>query len=632
MSPLGYNGTIAHVDLGSGMTRIETPDEIFWRRYAGSGLLGTYLLLRDTPPGVDPLSGENLLVLASSVMTGHPFVGLARFTVTAKSPLSGGIGEARCEGRFGIALKGSGVDALALHGASARPCVVIVERGQVRLDDATDLWGLTVNETVDQLERRYGAGIATAVAGPAAEQGVRFASIVTERTHQAARTGLGAVMGAKRVKAVVIAGDDHPPVADLATCQRLTEEDRRRVPINPLTRWQYEPPGFSAWIHTHGTDTALCTRNYRDSVFEAAAAYDPAAFMARFAGEQLCPGCPNNCMKRFTLPDRPGLDPRAGAIHQEITGAMGSNLGLADVDTIFAANMLCNDLGLDPNALGFTLSMAMECVERGILDEDTVGLPLRFGASDAVLEMTRRVAQREGFGDVLAEGAKRAAATIGSGAERYAMHVKGIEMVPFEPRTQIMLALGYATAAVGPRYEICEHDWDYDVNVGWPHAMDNSRALGILERIPMGELSERKVRYYRVLNTVWSAADALGICLFAAAPTRALTLEEMAQLLAAVTGWETSSYELMAFGERRNQLMRLYNVREGLTAADDTLPDRFFEDPIPDGAWTGVTLDRAEFQRLIQTYYRLMGWDALGLPTREALIASDAQDSLGLAG
>ena len=240
-----------------------------------------------------------------------------------------------------------------------------------------------------------------------------------------------------------------------------------------------------------------------------------------------------------------------------------------------------------------------------------MGLPLRFGASDAVLEMTRRVAQREGFGDVLAEGAKRAAATIGSGAERYAMHVKGIEMVPFEPRTQTMLALGYATAAVGPRYEICEHDWDYDVNVGWPHAMDNSRALGILERIPMGELSERKVRYYRVLNTVWSAADALGICLFAAAPTRALTLEEMAQLLAAVTGWETSSYELMAFGERRNQLMRLYNVREGLTAADDTLPDRFFEDPIPDGAWTGVTLDRA---RVPAPDPNLLPPDGLGRP------------------
>jgi aldehyde:ferredoxin oxidoreductase len=183
MSPLGYHGTIAHVDLGSGSTRFETPNELFWRRYAGSGLLGTHLLLRDTPPGVDPLSGDNLLVLASSVVTGYPFVGLARFTVTAKSPQSGGIGEARCEGRFGIALKGSGVDALALHGSTPSPRVVVIEEGRIRLDDAADLWGLPVNETVDRLEHRYGARIATAVVGPAGERAVRFASIVAERTH-----------------------------------------------------------------------------------------------------------------------------------------------------------------------------------------------------------------------------------------------------------------------------------------------------------------------------------------------------------------------------------------------------------------------------------------------------------------
>lgn len=631
MSPLGYHGTIAHVDLASGATRIEAPDELFWRRYAGSGLLGTYLLLRDTAPGVDPLSGDNLLVLASSVMTGHPFVGLARFSVTAKSPQSGGIGEARCEGRFGIALKGSGVDALALHGAAPAPQIVVVEEATIRLENVAELWRLPVNETVDCLERRFGAGVATAVIGPAGERGVRFSSIVAERTHQAARTGMGAVMGAKRIKAVVIVGEQRPPVADLETCQRLTAEDRRRVPLNPLTRWQSEPPGFSAWVHTHGTDTALCTRNYRDSVFEAASAYGPAAFMSRYIGEQPCPGCPNNCMKLFHDPALASADPRAGAMHQEITGAMGPNLCVADVDTVFAANTLCNDLGLDPNALGFTLSMAMECVERGILTTEAIGLPLRFGAETAVLEMIPRVANRQGFGDILAEGAMHAAARIGGGAERFAMHVKGIELVPFEPRTQANLALGYATAAVGPRYEICEHDWDYDIDVGWPHAMDESRALGILERVPMQEMSERKVRYYRLLNTIWSAADALGICLFAAAPTRALKVEEMAQLLAAVTGWETSSVELMAFGERRNQLMRSYNTREGLTAADDTLPDRFFEDPIPDGAWAGTTLDRRRFGQMIATYYRMMGWDELGRPTRESLVSSDLADALPLA-
>ena len=632
MSPLGYHGRIAHLDLGSGEVRLEDRDEIFWRRYAGSGLLGAYLLLRDTPPQVDPLSGENLLVFASSVIAGHPYVGLARFTVVGKSPQSGGMGEARCEGRFGIALKGSGMDALALHGAAPRPVVVVIEAGTMRLDPANDLWGLTTNDCVDRLEQRYGPEIATAVIGPAGEHGVRFASIVAERTHQAARTGLGAVMGAKQVKAVVVIDGNQPPVADASLCQQLTEADRRRVPINPLTRWQYDPPGFSAWVHTHGTDTALCTHNFQDSVFAAASAYDPAAFMARYRQEQPCPGCPNNCMKIFASSDRPMLDERAGAMHQEITGAVGSNLGLADVDAIFAANILCNEFGLDPNSLGFTLSMAMECVARGILDEAGVGAPLRFGESGAVLETIPRIARREGFGDVLAEGAKRAAASIGMGAERYAMHVKGIELTPFEPRTQTNLALGYATAAVGPRYEICEHDWDYDTDVGWPHTMDGSRALGILQRVPMEELSERKVRYYHLLNTIWSAADALGICLFASAPTRALRVEEMAELLGAITGWETSSVELMAYGERRNQLMRVYNLREGLSAADDTLPDRFFDDPLPEGAWAGTTLDRGRFGQMIQTYYQMMGWDEAGRPTRSSLVASDLTDALAFFG
>jgi aldehyde:ferredoxin oxidoreductase len=264
--------------------------------------------------------------------------------------------------------------------------------------------------------------------------------------------------------------------------------------------------------------------------------------------------------------------------------------------------------------------MAMECMEEGLLDEAKAGLPLRFGEGEAALEMTRRIAEREGFGDILSEGVKRAAEQIGGGAERFALHVKGVEMVPFEPRTQAGLALGYATAPVGPRYEVCEHDWDYDTRVGWPHSMEGSRTLGILRRVPMDALGPEKIRNFKALNDVWSAADVLGLCLFAVAPTRVLRLEDMAELLAAVTGWDTSSYEIMRFGERRNHLMRIYNLREGLTAADDTLPDRFFEDPIRDGVWAGTRLERQQFQEAIRTYYQMMGWDDAGRPLPASLI------------
>lgn len=620
MSRFGYHGRVLHVDLASGAIEIEEPNDIFWRINGGGGLLAASYLLRQTPVGIDAFALENPLILTSSVMAGHPYAGLARFTVAAKSPLSGGIGEARAEGPFGIALKGSGFDTLIFHGKAPHLSALVIDNGVPALVSAQHLWGLLVPDAVEQIAAQYGADCHTAVIGPAGENLVRFASIVCDRHHQAARTGMGAVMGSKRLKAVVIRGDRHPPVADPDRCQAITASYAARMRSNPLTRWQLEPPGFSAWVHTHGTDAALCTHNYRKSIFPDADAYHPDRFMVHYRGEAPCPGCPNMCIKLFGS-SRPGCDgARASGIHQEITGALGSNLGIADPDELFAANVLCNEYGLDPDSLGFTLSMAMECVEEGILDEATVGENLRFGDSQAALAMTTRIAERAGFGDVLAEGVKRAAERIGGGAEKFALHVKGIEMVPFEPRTQTNLALGYATASVGPRYEICEHDWDYDVHVGWPHALEGSRTLGILERVPMALLAPEKVRNFKVLSDIWSGADALDLCLFAVAPTRVLGLDEMAELLAAVTGWQTSGHEIMRYGERRNHLMRVYNLREGLTAADDTLPDRFFDDPIAEGQWTGTRLDRHRFADIVHTYYQMMGWDGEGRPLPATLI------------
>jgi aldehyde:ferredoxin oxidoreductase len=617
MNRFGYHGKVLHVDLKTQQTRVEEPDDRFWRTYGGGGLLAAYYLLRECPPGIDAFDPLNPLILTSSVVAGHPYAGLARYTAAAKSPLTGGVGETRCEGPFGLALKNSGVDSLVFHGVADRPTVVVVEDGKATFHDAGHLWRKPVSQTVDLLEEQFGADIHTAVIGPAGERLVRFASIVSERSYQAARMGMGAVMGSKRLKGVVIRGDHQPPVADPTTCAEITERYRARMRDNALTRWQLEPPGFSAWVHLHGLDAALCTRNYRDSVFEAADNYDARYFMERYRHDGNCPGCPNNCIKFFGTDDDAAYDPRAGGIHQEISGTLGPNLGIADLDTIFRANVLCNDLGLDPTSLGFTLSMAMECVKRRLLAADT---SLRFGDSAAVLAMIRHIAYREGFGNLLAEGTRRAAAQIGGGAEGYALHVKGLEMVCFEPRTQTNLALGYATAPIGPRYDICEHDWDYDTTVGWEHTLDSSRTLGILERIPMEYLGEEKVRNFKALATLWSAADALDFCIFAIAPTRLLSLHDMAALLGAVTGWNTSAYEIMRFGERRLHLMRVYNLREGLTAEDDTLPARFFDEPVSVGRWVDTRLDRERFAAAVRTYYRMMGWDDAGRPRYETLL------------
>lgn len=487
MTSYGYHGAVLHIDLTRRAAWVERPGDIFWRVYGGGGLLAADYLMKHCPPRIDAFDPASLLILTSSVVAGHPYAGLARFTAAAKSPLTGGMGETRCEGPFGMAIKDAGADALIFHGAADAPTTVLIDNGRVSFHDAGPLWGRPVSQTVDALEAQFGADSHTAVIGPAGENRVRFASIVTDRAYNAARMGMGAVMGSKNPKAVVLRGNLRPPVADPATCERLTREYAVKMRDNALTRWQLEPPGFSAWVQLHGLDASLCTRNYRDSAFEAADNYAPARFMRRYLKEGNCPGCPNNCIKFFSAGDDAAYDPRAGGIHQEITGTLGPNCGIADLDAVFKASVLCNEYGLDPTSLGFTLSMAMECVERGLLD-----IPLRFGDAAAMLSMIHDIALRRGFGDTLAEGSKRAAERIGGDAPRYALHVKGQEMVCFEPRTQTNLALGYATAPIGPRYDINEHDWDFDTEAGWEHTLNSSRTIGILERIPMDYLGVDK--------------------------------------------------------------------------------------------------------------------------------------------
>ncbi len=619
MERYGYNGRLLRVDLTTQTVSVDVRDDTWWRTYAGGGLLATELLLRETPAGLDAFDPDNLLIITSSVVAGQPYAGLARFTVSAKSPLTGGIGETRCEGPFAIALKRSGADALVIRGRASEPVVLVIADGVVSIEPAGPLWGREIGETTEELRKRFGQDAHVAAIGPAGENLVRFASIVSDRNHQAARMGMGAVAGSKLLKAIVIRGGVLPPVADAERCESLTRSYAEQMKINDLTRWQLDPPGFAAWIHLMGGDTSICAENYRTSAFDAASAYDPSQFMPHYAGESPCPGCPNNCIKQFGAGDDVRFDPRSGGIHQEITGAMGPNLGMTEVGFVLAANIRCNELGMDPTSLGFTISMAMECRERGLLAPALVDDIPSFGDGEGVLALIESIAKRTNAGDLLAEGSKRAAEAIGTDAASLAMQVKGLELAPFEPRTQTGLALGYATAPIGPRFDIAEHDWDFD-EAGWSHALENARTLGILRRIPMQEISARKVRNYTVLNTLWSAADALDFCIFAIAPVRVLSFEQMAEMLAAVTGWNTSTYEIMRIGERRIQLMHLYNLREGIGPDSDTLPDRFFDDPIDSGVWNGHRIDRVAFEAIVRTWYRMMGWDDRARPTYETLV------------
>lgn len=612
----GFHQKIVHIDVTDGSSYVETMDENWYRTYAGGGLLGTYFLLRDTPPRIDAYDPENLLIFASSIIAGNDAPGLARFSVVTKSPLSQGIGDTQSEGPWARALKKSGYDAIVIKGKASKPVYILIENGEISIHNAEFLWGKDTNETTTKLEELYGKeGVEVATIGAAGENLVRYASIVSSRSNQAMRLGVGSVMGSKNVKAIVLKGGTLPPVFDDKTLAELKKYFETKMKTNELSMWQKDAPGFSAWVDLSDDDTAyLGVNNFNENLFDKRENYARDLFLQYFEGDKSCPGCPNDCIK-YLNPDPVDIPTEVTGIHQEVTGSMGPNIGNGDLHLMLKANVQCNLLGIDPVSLGFTVSFAMECFENGLLNaSDTNGIELTFGNEKDILTLIELIATRKGIGNLLAEGSKRAAEEIGHGAEQYALHVKGVEMVSFDPRSQTNLGLGYATAPVGPKYTICEHDWDFDLEAGWSHTLEGSRTLGILERIPMNYVGPDKVKNFKALNNLWSACDALNLAVFASAPTRVYTLSDIATLIESITGWKTSSYEFMRWGERRNHIMRVYNIREGFSKDDDRLPEKFYQQEIKTGRLIGSVIDKEKFKQAIETYYEMMGWDRQGIP------------------
>lgn len=617
----GYHGKILFLNLTTGHHRVWEPGEDWFRIHGGGGLLGAALLLQHTKAGLDAFSPDAMLIFASSIIAGNAAPGLARFSVICKSPLSGGISESRGEGPFGVALKASGFDAIAITGRSDVPVGIVIQNGAVSISKAPQLWGCTPLETCRHCADEWNlpAGNVAAI-GVAGERLVRYADIVCGDGNHAARLGTGAVMGSKNLKYLAISPDCRPQAADPAALEEISRDFADRMVKNTLSMWQKEWPGFSAAADLSDPDTAyIGYRNYQTDLSVASSEYTRSKYLPYCRGDNPCPGCPNDCMKYIGAGDLPLEET---CIHQEVTGAIGPNLGIDSLETVLSANTLCNRYGLDSVSLGVTLGFVMECREQGLLSpEDCGGLDLRFGNAEATLEAIEQIAHRDGFGKAMGEGVRRLSAQLGKATEPLAMHVKGVEMVSFEPRTQTNLALGYAVAPYGPRYDVCEHDWDFDVQSGWNHTLEHARTLGILRRVPMEQLSREKVRNFHELYTLWKACDTLNLCIFASAPTRVYSMEDISKLIAAVTGWETSSYEWMQYGLRANTLMRVYNLREGLGAEEDILPARFFEEPVQFGRLAGVKLDREKFVQMRNLWYGICGWDQAGVPLESTMVA-----------
>ena len=607
----GFTGKILKVDLTEGKLEIEEPSEIFYRRYLGAAGFVGYYLLKEVPKGADPLGPENVLIFATGTLTGIPVAGSGRSAMGAKSPLTGGYGEADVGGFFGAELKLAGFDAVVVRGKAASPVYLWINGGQAEIRPADHLWGMKTLECQEAVRAELGERTARlAMIGPGGEKMVRYACVINDLKHAAGRTGLGAVMGSKNLKCVAARGRNAVPVADRAAVRDLAKfmHDNWKE-----KSWSMHDVGTSGGIDNLQERGALPTRNFQDGQFEGfekiTGAYMRDTIMIDRGG---CYACPIRCKRVVEVNDEDyQVNPLYGGPEYETIGAFGSNCGVDDLRAISMANELCNAYSLDTIAAGMAVSFAMECFENGLLTlDDTDGLDLSFGNGQAMVELTRRICEREGLGDLLAEGPEIAARKIGPGAEAFLVNVKGQPFPMHECRTRHGQALGFAVSPTGADH--MHNIWDG--GMARDPLGERMLGLGIYEAVPQTELNEHKIRAYtHVSNWTW-VGNQVGLCAFLP-----WTRDQTVQLIRAATGWETNLWELLKAGERCVTMARVFNMREGLTRSDDVLPPRMNTQHVS-GALHEKPVAPDVLDAAVSTFYGMMGWDPeTGEPTEARL-------------
>jgi aldehyde:ferredoxin oxidoreductase len=601
----GYWNKVLHVNLADGTNSIEEPGDVFFRRYGGGrGMIGHYLL-KHVPRGADPLGPDNVLVIAPGVLTGAPVPGAGRHSVGAKSPLTGGFGESESGGFWGAELKRAGWDGIVVHGVSPTPVYLWINEGAVEIRDAAHLWGKVTGEVQDAILAELGdPRIRVAQIGPAGENLVRFACIANELNEVAGRTGMGAVMGSKKLKAIAVRGKTPVKIADPKGLTAIAKWVSSTMDKNHKAFHEF---GTGAAMQGKNLEGGMPTLNYRLGAFEKVDKVDAIAVRDGMRVKmEACYACSVRCKKVVHIEKREeaareasetlyggktrvgfdplgryAVDPRYGGPEYESLASLGVNLGLDDLIAICKSNEMCNYLGLDTVSLGATLAWAMECFEKGLLTlEDTGGVALRFHDADGVVKLVEMIAHRRGVGDLLAEGSQRAAARIGRGTEAFLTTVKGMEMAMHDPRHMPIMRSSYLLAPTGG-----------------DHMRQSGNRNGLRNQV--------------------------GLCHFLAYED-----PQTLDIMKAVTGWDLTPEELVTQAHRGLTLARLFNLREGFTSADDRLPRRF-SDPLPKHA--GLT---DEQQRTIVTeYYVEQGWDpATGVPTADTIRALEVEADAALAG
>lgn len=604
----GYVGRVLRVDLSKLSVTQHKLDESLARRYIGGRGLNSKVLYDEVGAGVDPLGPENVLIFGVGPLNGTTAPGSGRWTVTAKSPLTGILGDSNAGGRFGAELKYAGFDQVIVKGRAEHPVYLWIDDENVQIKDAAHLWGKTTWECEDTIKQDLGdREVKIASIGPAGERLVRYACIITDKGRAAGRTGMGTVMGSKRIKAVAIRGDKDVEIARPKEFEEAVLTTCEKIRADPVYE-KFSKYGTTFLVRLLNDLGQLMTRNSQTQFFEKANEIDGDAYLKYAVKSKGCFGCIINCGHYIAVRDGPYKGTQGEGGEYMSLGHFGANCGNSNLPSILKAHILCNQLGLDVATSSNVVGFAMECYEKAIVGKkETDGLDLSWGNHEAIIDLIERIAQRKGFGDLLADGVKIASERIGKKSTDFALHVKGLESSSFEKKAY---AFGYATSTRGSDhlrglYNI--HPFMHEEK-----AIEIFGTKAVLDGTTQGK--PMLVKWHQELLAV---ADSLETCKFNCAMCYGMGPEEFASLYSSVTGWPTSKMELLKIGERIYNIERMFNVRQGISRKDDTLPKRVY-DIIPSGPNKGTRImTRENMKVMLDEYYELRGWDKNGIPTKQ---------------
>jgi len=618
-----WTGSILRVDLTQNQLEIVHPSPEFYRKYGGGSGMGLYYILREIQPKVDAFSPENILTFFTGPLCGLPIPGNSRLCVNAKSPAGEAIGDSQVGGYFPAFLKFGGLDGIVVKGRAVKPVYLYLNKGKVELRDASHLWGKPTADVDEILKKEIGdQRLEVLQCGPAGEKLVRFAAIMTMANRACGRTGMGAIMGSKGLKAVVAHGNDKVGATDMDKIIKWAKWANKALPdfihLNNIAVY-----GTASIVGSQNAIGSLPTHNYGQGQFSG---YE------NLTGELMtdtilrrrdtCYACTLRC-KRVVQTEFKGRKvlPVYGGPEYETVSALGSYCDIGDLNAVALGNQLCNMYGLDTISTGANIAFAMECFENGLLTtQDTDGIDLRFGNADAMIEMIERIALRKGFGNQLADGSYRAALKIGGNASDYLTTVKGTEAPAHMPQAKKTLSIIYAVNPYGADHQAHEYDGAYEEGTS-DLAKHRLVKLGLDKIQPVGSLNDEKVRFTYLTELYYSALDSYALCQLVFGPAGNLySADETIELLQAATGWNVDVDEFLKVGERRLNMMRAFNMREGFTRIDDSLPKKFFKPLVGTGPTAGVFMDERQLEHNKDYYYKLAGFDiSTGNPTRKKL-------------